>query len=334
MPIDPAPFLSTIIVTSAALVAIVGGLLVARFVTLDSDEQTNRKNLADAEGRLKAARGRADSAGQDLRFWFARQFLHDDRVLSALIEGRTDLDDLMRLAPCELTRDQLQSFVADIVADIANALRYFDADETADRIAAANYDWDQFHTMCDDIPDQRWPRAWAQVFEKIADKRYADDRPERFQRDPMGTLRTGELSPSYFRSTLEAEAGKLTDFGAISARREDELIDAHTRARQQVDDFEAEVRRLRQAHTEITRPDARLWWGVGILVVYAVIGVALPAWLMAFGPTDLARVRWVFYPFAGGLAALMIYIVLYLVQLTRRRSADLSSSPGQQESVI
>jgi hypothetical protein len=42
VPVDPAPFLSTVILASAAFVAIVGGLLVARFVGLDSDQQTMR----------------------------------------------------------------------------------------------------------------------------------------------------------------------------------------------------------------------------------------------------------------------------------------------------
>lgn len=44
--IDPTPFLSTIVATSAALVTIIGGLLVAKFVGLDADQRTTRKVLA------------------------------------------------------------------------------------------------------------------------------------------------------------------------------------------------------------------------------------------------------------------------------------------------
>ena len=54
------------ILASAALVAIVGGLLVARFVGLDSDQQTSRKLLADASDRRTIARRRAEAARQDL----------------------------------------------------------------------------------------------------------------------------------------------------------------------------------------------------------------------------------------------------------------------------
>jgi hypothetical protein len=34
VPVDPTPFLSTVVLTSAAFVAIVGGLFVAKFVTV------------------------------------------------------------------------------------------------------------------------------------------------------------------------------------------------------------------------------------------------------------------------------------------------------------
>jgi len=56
---DPALFLSTIILASGALVAIIGGLLAARFVGLDADQQTNRRVLIAADGRLASARRRA-----------------------------------------------------------------------------------------------------------------------------------------------------------------------------------------------------------------------------------------------------------------------------------
>lgn len=66
MPIDPTPFLSTIVLTSAALVAIIGGLLIAKFVGLDTDQRVSRKLIADATGRLKDARERAQEAEQQV----------------------------------------------------------------------------------------------------------------------------------------------------------------------------------------------------------------------------------------------------------------------------
>jgi hypothetical protein len=68
---DPALFLSTIILAGVALVAIVGGLLVARFVGLDSDQQSTIRVLTDADGRLRAARRREEEARTRLVRWDA-----------------------------------------------------------------------------------------------------------------------------------------------------------------------------------------------------------------------------------------------------------------------
>ena len=86
------------ILASAALVAIVGGLLVARFVGLDSDQLTSRKLIADAEDRLAVARRRADAAQRDLIRWEAWDFLGED-VAKAIATGQTDVRELRKLAP-------------------------------------------------------------------------------------------------------------------------------------------------------------------------------------------------------------------------------------------
>jgi hypothetical protein len=100
-----------------------------------------------------------------------------------------------------------------------------------------------------------------------------------------------------------------------------------TRAQQQAEDLEAKLRRLEQEHAEIVRPDVRLWWGIGILIVFTILGVVLPLGVMTAGPHDLAQVGWVFYPFIISLLALIGYIVVYLVQLTRSRS-DQPTAPA------
>ena len=118
----------------------------------------------------------------------------------------------------------------------------------------------------------------------------------------------------------------------IEANRYDDLVATAVRADQRVEDLEEELRRLRQQHADVVKPDARLWWAVAILTAYAIAGVAVPLWVMSYGPTSLSAVRWTFWPFAAGLAALIAYIAWYLLGLTRRRrqwaAADVASAPG------
>ena len=142
------------------------------------------------------------------------------------------------------------------------------------------------------------------VFEDISRQRAEDRAAERQRaRDKLGF---GALAATHYLDTaaLLGAASSATDYGAIAARREGELHAADDRAAQQVEDCEAEYGRLQQANAEIVRPDARLGWGVAILVIFTAVGVGLPMWAMSQSPASLAAVRWLFYPFAGALALL------------------------------
>src|SRR5690348_16298297 len=95
---DPAPFLTTIITTSAALVAIIGGLLVAKFVSLDSDQRTSRKILIAARERLEVARRRAQAAWTEILRWNADDFFSTPEIIEAILDlGVTSPSELMRL---------------------------------------------------------------------------------------------------------------------------------------------------------------------------------------------------------------------------------------------
>jgi len=274
---DPAPFLSTIILASAGLVAIIGGLLVARFVGLDSDERTNRRVVMDAAARLGSARRRVREAHASLQYWQARDFLDAPKVVEAIGRGVSELDELRRFAKSPLSDSELQPFVSEVVDEFARVRRLFSGGQGSDvEVATLG----------------RWPRVLLQVAEEAEEP----------------------SSDTYLEPV---------DRSQIEVRRYDEARAANERAQQRVEDYEDELRRLREAHAEIVRPDARLWWGVGILIAFAIVGVALPAWVMSQGPKDLATVQWLVYPFGGALAILLAYIVVYLAQLSRRKPPPL-----------
>jgi len=86
---DPAPFLSTIILASAGLVAIIGGLLVARFVSLDSDQRGSRKITSEARDRLDSARQRSKAARTSRLDWHAGFFFRG-AVLNVVSQGISD----------------------------------------------------------------------------------------------------------------------------------------------------------------------------------------------------------------------------------------------------
>jgi len=312
--IDPAPFLSTIITTSAALVAIIGGLLVARFVSLDSDQRGSRKVLADAADRLTVARDRARSAWQDVLRWEAGEFFGSRSVAKAVVnEGVTSADELMRVATWRYT-----PFAAEVAGEVSRA-----REGLSGRIGNPDIRWPDFRRTHPDLPEIRWPRVWEIVYDGMAMKLAEEEEARR--RAEAGSFKS--IATAFALPPFPGRAtGPFTDSGAIAARRHDELLANHARAKQQVEDYEAEFGRLRLEHAEIVRPDARLWWGITILIVFTALGVVVPLLVMATGPHDLAVVRWVFYPFIGSLAALIGYIVVYLVQLTRSKSDQPTAS--------
>jgi hypothetical protein len=325
MPVDPAPFLSTIILASAGLVAIVGGLLVARFVSLDSDQQTNRNVLTEAEQRLATAQRRQSEAWANLVSWYAWDFLADREVRGAIGQGITDLAELRKLEDCRLGDDDLALAVSEASAEFAAARAYLCSNGMAEQIEAADYKWDVFRRAAQDLPGQRWPLIWRDVFDEVAEAQKTVVAARR-RAELEALRRTNPIAASMraaFPDSWRPQSMVVpfrADYESISARREDELVAAHQRAVQRVEDSEEELQRLRAAHAEIVRPDSRLWWGVAILVCFAIVGIGIPAWLMAFGPDDLSSARWVFYPFAAALAALLFYIGIYLYKLTRQKN--------------
>ena len=319
MATDPAPFLSTIIGTSATLVAIVGGLLVARFVSLDSDERSNRKVLTDAAERLAFARRRADDARSNLLAWHARNFVNAPGVLTAIAEGDYDLAKLKRLADSRLTNAELRPVIAE-VADEFTIARY----ALAGRVPASA-EWMQVRRAIPDLPEIRWPGVWEKITDELAVQREAEEIAQareaaRANPNPMAgmfaALERPTINPRIVRMLA---VGGRPDQSQTRARRYDDLIAAKDKAEQQVEDFEGELRRLTVIYKEVVRPDKRLWAGVVILVVFTAVGVALPVVVMSGGPTDIAQVRWLIYPFLAALAGLISYIVVYLAQLTRKR---------------
>jgi len=95
--IDSGTLLTTCAVVGAAIVAIVGGLLVARFVTLDSAQEGADRRVAELERRLEHATDDAKVATKQLRDYDLDYALDNERVYDALIQSyRGDQSENLR----------------------------------------------------------------------------------------------------------------------------------------------------------------------------------------------------------------------------------------------
>jgi hypothetical protein len=339
--------------------------MVARFVGLDSDQQTSRKLLADAADRLEIARRRAAAAQQTLLRWRALDFV-DENVAAAIAAGQVDISELRRLNSTVLTGDELGEVLSQAQADVEALISWLTADAVRERVRAVGYSWQKFERT--DMPSLFYQRLARSVFVSFAEvlraedaerarleaqkraeeeRRRVEEQRRRADAEILGagssllaaSARSGFLIPDHvaplaasIKAMKQAQQTEMANLlpsvgllpraegaAVIEASRYDDLVAEDVRAGQRVEDLEEELRRLRQQHADVVRPDARLWWAVLILTAYAIAGVAVPLWVMAEGPTSIGSVRWTFWPFAAGLTALLAYVVWYLEGLSRRR---------------
>jgi len=198
----------------------------------------------------------------------------------------------------------------------------------ADRATDSGGIWSNFRKETPDLPEMLWPIVWEKVFEEISQERAQEERAEREAARRRGFIVPAVLGPEFFRPSPGVADLARGATASYEWQRRDELAANYGRAQQRVEDCQDELRRLQEAHAEIIRPDVRLWIGVAVVVIFAAVGVALPMGVMSQGPTDLARVHWLLWPFAAALVILVVYVVAYLASISRRKPPPIDVTTG------
>jgi hypothetical protein len=287
-----------------------------RFVTLDSEQQGAQRVLDDAEARLATARQRAQEATDRLLRSDALHFLYNRSVIEAINEGVQDLAELRRRGDStDLTDNELEPFLQEARRELARAHEVLEGVVPPYKNLKTHL-WHDFRRSTPSLPEIGWDLAWQIVFYQIVNRREAES-------SRMGY---GLSGPPHLRGRLPSVPVRHpsdTDWEAIRARRRDDLVANRERAEQQVEDLESEVQRLRQARDAVVRPQG-LGWGLIILGYFALVGVVVPIWLMSRGPQDLTPLmgNLVFAGFCSGLLALLGYMAVLAVRLSRRAATS------------
>jgi hypothetical protein len=300
---DPAPLMSTIAASSATMVAIVGGLLVARFVTIDSEQQGAQQLLDDARNRLATAQKREQEAKDNLYRWDVRYFF-DDKVIEAIGDGERDVSALSELGGyTSLTDEQLAEVVQTIATEFDTAQRVLEG--LLPNIEGDTFpEWDELkRSKREQLPDMEWEHVWEVTYDKLTT-------PPQPPWNPV-SLAGLNISPTSFLPPTAPE------FGVLSAQRRDTMRANLERAEQRVEDIESEVAHLTRAREAIVRPKG-LGWGLVVLAYFTLSGVIFPIWLMSRAPRRLTAglgeiALWVFL---SGLLALLGYMTVLALRLS------------------
>jgi hypothetical protein len=304
MVVDPAPFLSTIAASSAAMVAIVGGLLVARFVTLISEREGAQQVLDDAKERLSTAHKRAKETEERLVNWDVGDFF-DRQVLHAIGDGTKDMRELRAInGSARLPDEKIASVVSEVAAEFEtarNALPGF-IQSTPEGARVTHAGWEDFKAKTSGLPETSWDEVWEIV--------YIDLLTPPQPRAPAGSI-FGDFPLSV------PLIPPVPQYVALGEQRRDALRANLDRAQQQEEDIEGEVGRLQPARDAIVRPKG-LGWGLVVLSVFTVVGVINPVWLMSRAPERLSAHMGeaVFWLFFIGLLALLVYMSTLALRLS------------------
>ncbi len=305
---DPTPFLSTIAAVSATMVAIVGGLLVARFVTIDSEQEGAQQLLDDARGRLDTARKRAKEVVGALYTWDVNDFF-EAKVIRAIGAGEHDVSALRDIGGgTRLTDEAIAYVVQEIVTEFDKARRILGELITNDTEHTDDPTWKEFWRSYPTLTETTWDDVWETVYEDLV-------RPPRPSNPLMGDLG--------FPETTMLPLITPPEYVALDVRRRDSLRGDVERAQQRAEDIEAEVAHLQRTREVIVRPKG-LGWGLAVLSFFTVVGVIIPLWLMSRGPKRLTAHlgEVVFWLFLSGLLLLLGYMTVLALRLSRGNQSD------------
>lgn len=284
------------------MVAIVGGLLVARFVTIQSEQDGAQQLLDDGQERLATAQRRQQEAESRLYDRDVDSFFDRD-VIRAISEGKQGVADLRDTGGyTQLTDEQLTEVTQIIVLEFETARRVLK--ELLPQAEAASYPaWEEFKRSRTDLPETNWEEVWETAYGDLI----TPTQPTRYS-----SLLGG------FNSPIPLSIIPIPpEISVLRGQRRDALRTNLDRAAQQVEDIESEVQRLRRAREAIVRPKG-LGLGLVILGYFTLTGVIVPLWLMSRAPQQLTPTLGLvaFLLFFSGLIALLGYMVLLALRLS------------------
>lgn len=296
---DPSPLLSTTATAAAALVAIVGGLLVSRVVGLATERAGLDQRLDDLRARLRAAEARREDIEDRLLRWDVAEVLRGGQEGFAK-GGDPDIQQMIAEADIDRSVDELRPFVEE------EAARYRAIRDVLSRWfkdGHPGFTWDEVrdHIDVDHADEDAYEFVWDQL-EK--------ENPEPREPDRLG-LRTIQpaLDPSWrtvaaIRNTAEAAEHATLHRDADQARH-------------QVDALNVQIEQTELAFARVRRPEG-VTGGLWVLGYLGAVGTVVPLAVMAWGPAALpgwARAA-VVVGFTSGVAALMGYVAVEVHRMT------------------
>lgn len=307
--------LSTLAQSSAALVAIIGGLLASRYVSLHAEQQAAERRIGDLERRHKETQRRRAEAQKESDDRSITKFYSDYDVLERTWEASQrdefpSMDSLVQTfgedtstLPVKLLEEHLPS----VQSELKKAVKELDGMVPA---GDDHPSWEEYRRSRGLSPTQT--HLWEWAYDRVCDNREAAVPPRPFMHHPLSVRR---LVPA---NTAEIQVD--ADYG----KRLSELIRGLTSK----ESAQEEEIALAAEALEAARQPQGFNLALRVLTVVAILGIVLPVLILTASPValllwaDIALRGTSLLAFVIGLFILLRFLFVYSAYLRGRR-ADL-----------
>lgn len=318
MPSDPSALLETTTGATAGLVAIIGGMLVSRYIGLESEQQGAQRSLKALHARLMAARERADKAREELVTQEHDSLVKDEEVRNAIFKSTTISEMMSHLVfNHENTRfgsgRDLFGFMSQIHAEISHAKSILEEtlSASADSGDSQFQSWQLLFNNLKRVTSDGDPR-----FEWIWEKCVTIARTEMLAKDKAFSVGVGRFVIHKHPDAVSSETFQKID----AARRQEELVSAWERATQKVEDLQLEYSHLKQVRDAVVKPSTQFWVGLTVLCYPTVVSIGYPVWIMSKSVSEIENhATRVMYLFFSSLLVLIGYFFYIGIRLLRKR---------------
>lgn len=305
-PADVNWMLSSEVQSGAALVAIVGGLLGSRYVSLHAEQGAARRRLQETSSRLGRARKRKIETDAELTNLVVADLLDDNDCYVWILQhgGTSTLEQVLHGRSVEDEyRDALETHLRMIERELAKAKRQLS--ELIPRTETQET-WASFRAAHGLTPDHE--PVWEWMYEFISD---AHSREARKAAAGWPSLNVSDIGLVGASMPVVGQLQRAQRVGRLRAVQEETGREVY-----RLEGEEAAAR----SYLDSTQQPQGFWIALIVLAYIAIVCIAVPLALMVEGSTAYSFGVRLFLAilFATGVVALLGYLFLYSRHLRRR----------------
>lgn len=290
------------------MVAIVGGLLVSRFVSIDTTQQVAKQRFDSIQVGLKAADEKLLQFRREATWQRAQTLLLNKKFLTGLLQADDiKLSHLRTFSGAgPLSDDQLEEVASRVQPQLHEAAA------TLPRLMSQQApgdwgrlpEWHEFRNSHAGLASIQLPWAWGHVYDAFVAL------GEPLPRNPKPSRLLGPQSP-----LMDAITSGGLDIASDWVRQQGAArTDAAERdtVQQELyrDGLDRQYQQAYQDFLDASADDRLLRFGLIVLIYYTLAGVVYPIYLLRGNPQSFtATVNFAFWLFCTGLGALLVYTI-------------------------